>query len=75
MFSTGDPAKGAHHSEPVPTGAHEFEQDWLSVEQAVIFCAELGLTRTPKTVRNWAKRSFGSADGDVVSRKEDTPWG
>ncbi|MEL6644098.1 MAG: hypothetical protein AAFQ79_09195 [Pseudomonadota bacterium] len=66
---------GAHPSEQVPTGAHQFEQDWLSVEQAVVYCAELGLTRTPKTVRKWAERSSGLPDGDVVARKQDTAWG
>lgn len=66
---------GAHPTEPVQTNAHPFEQEWLSVEQAVVFSAELGLTRTPKTVRKWAERSSGVADGDVLSRKEDTPWG
>ena len=47
----------------------------MSVEQAVVYCAELGLTRTPKTVRKWAERSSGLPDGDVVARKQDTPWG
>lgn len=66
---------GLHHPEPVRTGADLFEQEWLSVEQAVVHCAELGLTRTPKTIRKWAERSSGLPDGDVVARKEDTPWG
>lgn len=65
----------SHHPEPVRTGAHPFEQEWMSVEQAVVYCAELGLTRTPKTIRKWAERSSGLPDGDVLARKEDTPWG
>jgi hypothetical protein len=69
------PNGGAHPVKPVRTGADLFEQEWLSVEQAVVYCAELGLTRTPKTVRKWAERSSGLLDGDVLSRKEDTPWG
>jgi len=66
---------GANQPEPVQTGAHPFEQEWLNVEQAVVYCAELGLTRTPKTIRKWAERSSGLPDGDVLARKEDTPWG
>lgn len=66
---------GANPSEPVQSGSNQFEQDWLSVEQAVVYCAELGLTRTPKTIRKWAERSSGLPDGDVVARKQDTPWG
>ncbi|MEO1453049.1 MAG: hypothetical protein AAFR73_13245 [Pseudomonadota bacterium] len=65
----------SHHSEPVRRGVHRFQQDWMSVEEAVVYCAELGLTRTPKTVRKWAERSSGLPDGDVVARKQDTPWG
>lgn len=66
---------GSNPVEPAQTGAHQFEQDWLNVEEAVAYCAELGLTRTPKTVRKWAERSSGLPDGDVVARKQDTPWG
>ena len=66
---------GAHLPEPVHTGAHMFEQEWLDVSQAVVLCAEKGLVRTPKTLRKWAERSSGLHDGDVLSRKEDTPWG
>ena len=62
-------------SEPVRTGSNPLSQEWLDVAQAVVRCAELGLIRTPKTVRKWAERSAGLADGDVISRKEDTPWG
>jgi len=69
------PNKSVNQSEPAQTGAHPFEQDWLSVEQAVVYCAELGLTRTPKTIRKWAERSSGLPDGEVLARKEDTPWG
>lgn len=67
--------QSAHPPEPVRTGADTFEQEWLSVEKAVVYCAELGLTRTPKTIRKWAERSSGLPDGDVLARKEDTPWG
>ncbi|WP_338548960.1 hypothetical protein [Roseovarius phycicola] len=72
-FSPGH--TGAHPVEPKQTGAHSFEQEWLSVNQAVAYCAELGLARTPKTVRKWAERSSSLPDGDVVSRKQDTMWG
>jgi hypothetical protein len=65
----------SHHAEPGRTGANSYEQEWMSVEKAVVYCAELGLTRTPKTIRKWAERSSGLPDGDVHARKEDTPWG
>ena len=67
--------QGSYPSEPVRTGSNPLSQEWLDVAQAVVRCAELGLIRTPKTVRKWAERSAGLADGDVISRKEDTPWG
>jgi|GEM_PF-2659671 len=66
---------GTNPPEPVQTGAHTFEQVWLNVGQAVVRCAERGLTRTPKTLRKWAERSFNIGDGDVTSRKEDTSNG
>lgn len=61
--------------EPVRNSSNGFEHRWMTVEQAVVFCAERGLNRTPKTIRKWAERSSGLADGEVVARKEDTPYG
>lgn len=66
---------GSNRVEPVRTSSHGFEREWMTVEQAVVFCAERGLTRTPKTIRKWAERSSGLADGEVIARKEDTPYG
>lgn len=70
-----DTTHGANHSEPVHTLANGFEHEWLDVEQAVALALELGLSRTPKTIRKWAERSSGLPDGDVVARRDDTPWG
>ena len=64
----------ANPSEPVHTPANGFEQEWLDVEQSVALALELGLSRTPKTIRKWAERSSGLPDGDVVARREDTQW-
>lgn len=69
------PDQSSHPFELVHTGAHGFEQEWLDVTQAVVMCAEMGLVRTPKTIRKWAERSSGLPDGDILSRKEDTRWG
>lgn len=66
---------GAHSPAPSQTSANGFEQEWLSVDQAVAYCGELGLKRTPKTVRKWAERSSGLPDGDIISRKQETLWG
>lgn len=51
------------------------DSDWLGIEESVALCAEHGLTRTPKTLRKWAARSFGRADGDVIANRQDTPSG
>jgi len=74
MFPHPEPSE-ANTPEPVRTDPNGFEQVWLTVDQAVAYCEERGLSRTPKTVRKWAERSSGLADGDVISRKEDTAWG
>lgn len=74
MFPQTKP-DGANQPEPVRTLPNTFEQEWLDVEQSVAYALELGLSRTPKTIRKWAERSSGLPDGDVVARREDTPWG
>ena len=66
---------GAHPSEPVPTGAQGFG-DWLTIAEAVAYCADKGLARTPKTVRKWAHRSHLQPDNaDLVVRREDVDNG
>lgn len=62
-------------SEPVRTSAEPLEEVWITVDEAVTYCAEQGLARTAKTLRKWAERSFNMPEGDVVSRREDTIWG
>lgn len=65
-------ANSAPHlaSEPV-----SFEEVWLTVDEAVAYCEAQGLSRTAKTIRKWAERSFNVPEGEVVSRREDTLWG
>ena len=65
---------GSHMSEPVRTPENPLEYEWLTVDQAVAFCAERGLTRTPKTLRKWAERSYNKEDAEIVVRREDTMW-
>lgn len=65
---------GSHMPEPVRTPENPLEYEWLTVEQAVAFCAERGLTRTPKTLRKWAERSYKRDDADIIVRREDTMW-
>lgn len=61
--------------EPEPTGANRFGQ-WLTVQDAVTYCAAKGLNRTPKTIRKWAHRSHSDPNGaDLVVRCEDVENG
>ena len=54
-----------------PAGAHQFAE-WLTVSEAVTYCASNGLSRTPKTIRKWALRSHSDAEGaDLKVRRED----
>jgi hypothetical protein len=49
------------------------EGDWLSVAEAVAYCASRGLSRNIKTVRRWAHRSFAHPESaEVLVRKQDT---
>jgi hypothetical protein len=63
-------------SEQVGTGADRFGA-WLSIEEAVLLSSELGLPRTPKTIRKWASRSFGKPEdqAEIIIRQKDTPNG
>jgi hypothetical protein len=61
--------------EPLPSNQPEFEEVWLKVDEAVAYCTSQGLSRTAKTIRKWAERSFNIPEGEVVSRREDTLWG
>ncbi|MCE8006009.1 hypothetical protein [Aestuariivita sp.] len=64
----------SHPSEPVRTPENPLEYEWLTVDEAVAFCAERGLSRTPKTLRKWAERSYNKEDADITVRREDTMW-
>ena len=65
---------GSHLSEPVRTPENPLEYTWLTVDEAVAFCAERGLSRTPKTLRKWAERSYNKEDAEIIVRREDTMW-
>ena len=65
--------------EQVHTDANHFPnppepvRSWITVADAVARCSELGLSRTPKTVRKWAARSFANPDSpDIAVLREDT---
>lgn len=65
----------AHASEPARTSAHRFG-DWLTVAEAVAYCADAGLSRTPKTIRKWAYRSHRDPEsGELLVRREDVDNG
>jgi Asp-tRNA(Asn)/Glu-tRNA(Gln) amidotransferase B subunit len=54
-------------------GEEIVEGEWLSVADAVAYCAAHGLIRNIKTVRRWAHRSFAHPESaDVLVRKQDT---
>ncbi|WP_299632348.1 hypothetical protein [uncultured Roseobacter sp.] len=64
-----------HQYEPSQTGSL-LQEKWLDVQAAVDHCQMRGLTRTPKTVRKWAKRSHQDPDnGDICARREDIATG
>lgn len=64
-----------HRPEPVQTGARG-ASEWLTVAEAVSYCALKHLPRTAKTVRKWAHRShLDPENGDVVVRREDVENG
>jgi hypothetical protein len=63
---------GVNLSKPVPTERHN-PTNWVTVSEATIRCTELGLSRTPKTIRKWAARSHSSPENaDISVRREDT---
>jgi len=65
----------AHRQEPVQTSARG-ASEWLTVAEAVSYCALKHLPRTAKTVRKWAHRShLDPENGDVVVRREDVENG
>jgi hypothetical protein len=77
MISNSDSESGdTQVSVPVDTGVHPFAP-WLTVQEAVAYCVDKGLPRTPKTVRKWAQRSVEAAPGagDVVVQRQDTENG
>ncbi|MEM6608109.1 MAG: hypothetical protein AAF689_05965 [Pseudomonadota bacterium] len=44
----------------------------MTVSEAVILCTERGLSRTPKTIRKWAARSYAFPESaDILVRRED----
>lgn len=61
-------------TEPVRTPENLPQTEWLTVDEAVSLCAEHGLSRTPKTLRKWAERSFQKEDAEIIVRREDTMW-
>jgi hypothetical protein len=49
---------------------------WLSVPEAVVYCAENGLARNIKTVRRWAQRSLAHPENaEMIVREQDTENG
>lgn len=49
---------------------------WLSVAEAVAYCARHGLNRNIKTIRRWAERSLKRPDdAEVKVREQDTGFG
>lgn len=63
-----------NQTEPVRTPENLPQTGWLTVDEAVILCSENGLSRTPKTLRKWAERSFQKDDAEIIVHREDTMW-
>jgi hypothetical protein len=68
---------GANPSEPERPGVDRFAPaPWLTVAEAVLYCADQGLPRTPKTLRKWARRSsLFPDDAELNVRREDVENG
>lgn len=68
VFQNGLPGGSEHHLDSA--------DKWLTVAEAVSYCAHNNLPRTAKTVRKWAHRSHQDPEnGDVVVRQEDVENG
>lgn len=67
-----EPKTGANLAPQVPRYPLD-RTAWLTVAEAVIRCTDRGLSRTPKTIRKWAARSFEQPEAaDISVRREDT---
>lgn len=61
------------HSRPELPDQNAIEGVWLTVNEAVSYCASQGLVRTNKTVRRWAHRSIAHPEtAEVIAQKQDT---
>ena len=63
----------------MPGQAHLGEDtagQWMSVKEAVVYCADRGLPRNEKTIRRWAERSIKRPESpEVQVREQDTGFG
>jgi|GEM_PF-2109705 len=72
-----DPNVNGH---PAMSGQGHLREDtagqWLSVKEAVVYCADRGLSRNEKTIRRWAERSMRRPESpEVRVREQDTGFG
>lgn len=72
-----DPNVNGH---PAMSGQAHLQEDtagqWLSVKEAVVYCADRGLSRNEKTIRRWAERSIKRPESpEVQVREQDTGFG
>jgi len=72
-----DPNVNGH---PAMSGQGHLREDtagqWLSVKEAVVYCADRGLSRNEKTIRRWAERSIKRPESpEVQVREQDTGFG
>lgn len=74
MDSTSSPAQPDTSGQLPP--APDISGQWLSVTDAVAYCAQRGLNRNIKTIRRWAERSMKRPDdAEVKVREQDTGFG
>lgn len=68
-----------HASADVPGHGHaapDMSGRWLSVAEAVAYCARAGLSRNIKTIRRWAERSIRYPENtEFRVREQDTGFG
>lgn len=73
MWSASDPRVSQQVEQ---SSSEHLNKVWLTVAEAVSYCAERLLPRTAKTIRKWAHRShLDPNNGDIVVRREDVENG
>lgn len=74
QFDLGEPrANMSRHVRSELPKHDDINGVWMTVNEAVAYCASQGLVRTNKTVRRWAHRSIAHPEAaEVIAQRQDT---